>query len=110
MENTREELYEEEETLQIIEFFSTIRHFLITAFYCSVIIINYIYTPGYLWYPWVLGVWFLYTVARLIYPFSLMGYLGKKKAQQVRRNLEAYVDLRENEREEFLREKRKEVR
>ncbi len=94
-------LYQDEETKLFLEALDRIRNILILLFFVVIVVLNYIFLPTVLIYPWILLVWLLYTAYKLIYPFSVFGYFGKKAEHAAKEKLMKKVDTFEKYKAEF---------
>lgn len=101
--------YHEKEMQLFMACIGRIRMFLAVMLFSAVIIVNYVLAPSFLVYPWVLCLYFLYTVWSLIYPFSVFGYFGKKAERRAKAKLVDDVNDYEDRIEDFEAKMRREM-
>ena len=89
--NNLDQYYEEERSL-FLDVLNRIRTFFIVLFFVVIVILNYIFLPGLLLYPWILLVYAVYTVYKLLHPFSVFGYFGDNIARKAKTKLVKEID------------------
>ena len=98
------EEYHGEEMLLFTSTLARIRTFLAVIFFAGIIILNYLFLPSLFIFPWILFAYVIYTIYKLIYPFSVFGYFGKNIEHKAKAKLIRDVNTTEDQREQFIKE------